>query len=230
MPLPKISYPTFEVYVKSLDRKVKFRPFLVKEEKMFLMAKEADEFKDVFDTLKQIATNCCLEDIDFESLPSFDLEMIFLHLRINSIGDKSELSYTCNNVIESKNEETGEVIGNQCGHVNVFDLDLKNVQYDVPEGHTNIIRLTDKLGIVMKYPNMETAKEILSNAGDTNDIDGISLYIDHVFDEDQKYTKDSFSKEELTQFMESLTLTQLQKIRAFFETSPTVVLKQIVVS
>ena len=108
MPLPKISYPTFNVYVKSLNRNVKFRPFLVKEEKLLLMAKESENFDDVFSMLKQIATNCCLEELDIETLPSFDVEMIFVHLRINSIGEKAELSYTCNNVLETKNEETGE--------------------------------------------------------------------------------------------------------------------------
>lgn len=230
MPLPKINYPTFEVYLKSLNRNVKFRPFLVKEEKLLLMAKESENFSDVFNMLKQIATNCCLEELDIDTLPSFDIEMAFLHLRMNSIGEKADLTFTCNNVVEKKNEETGETTVEECGYVNVFGLELKNVQYDVPEGHTNVIQLSDKLGIVMKYPNINISSEILEKAAanDGSELDAITLYVDYVFDENQKYDKNSFTKEELSEFMESLTLTQLQKIRVFFETCPTVVLKQVI--
>lgn len=228
MPLPKISYPTFDVFVKSLNRSVKFRPFLVKEEKLLLIAKESENFEDIFGMLKQIATNCCLEELDIDSLPSFDIEMIFVNLRINSIGERAELSYTCNNVVEKVNEETAEKETDQCGYVNVFGLDLKNIKYEVPENHSNVVQLTDKVGVVMRYPNLTISKEILKSADDGNDLDAISLYVDYVFDENQKYERSSFTTEELNQFLESLSLTQLQKIRLFFETTPRVVLKQTI--
>ena len=99
MALPKIEYPIFDVHLKSLNKKVKFRPFLVKEEKLLLMAKEAEDITTLLDTVKQIINNCCLEELDVDNLPLFDIEMVFIHLRLRSVVESLELIYKCENVV-----------------------------------------------------------------------------------------------------------------------------------
>ena len=114
MPLPKISHPTYEVYLKSLNRKVKFRPFLVKEEKLLLMAKEGEDVNEIVKVIKQIISNCILDDVDVDALPTFDMEMFFINLRIRSVGEAAEMVYTCNNVVDEK----------QCGQKIDFILEI----------------------------------------------------------------------------------------------------------
>ena len=118
MALPKINYPIFDVYLKSLNRKVKFRPFLVKEEKLLLMAKEAQDLSSLLDTVKQIINNCALEEINVDDIPLFDLELIFINLRLKSVGEVLELTYKCENVV---NEE-------RCGNSMTFEVDLNEVK------------------------------------------------------------------------------------------------------
>jgi hypothetical protein len=103
MPLPKIEHPIHEVYLKSLDKNIRFRPFLVKEEKLLLMAKESEDLKEITSTIKQIITNCCLsDDVDIETLPITDLEFFFLNLRARSIGEIVDLQYKCNNKVKDE--------------------------------------------------------------------------------------------------------------------------------
>jgi hypothetical protein len=215
MPLPKIDHPTFEVQLNSVDKKLKFRPFLVKEEKLLLIAKESDDLNDVFKTMKQIVQNCCLDEIDVESLPVFDIEMIFIHLRINSVGESVEMTFTCDNVVE----------GNTCSHVTEFDLNLKNIKYSVPEGHNRNIKLSDKIGVVFNYPTLQLPKELLDETDDGG-FNLITNYVDYIYDDEQIYKSDETPKEELKEFFESLTLDQIRKVKTFFLTTPTVVLDQ----
>jgi len=215
MPLPKLDHPVFEVQLNSIDRKLKFRPFLVKEEKLLLMAKESDDLNDVFKTMKQIIQNCCMEEIDVESLPVFDIEMIFINLRINSVGENVQMNFTCDNVVE----------GNTCGHVTEFDLHLKNIKYQIPEDHDKNVRLTDKVGVVFKYPTLQLPPEVL-NETDDGGFELIVNYVDYIYDDDDLYKADETPKEELRDFFESLTLDQIRKVKLFFLTTPTVVLDQ----
>jgi hypothetical protein len=213
--LPKLDHPVFEVQLNSVDRKLKFRPFLVKEEKLLLMAKESDDLNDVFKTMKQIIRNCCLEEIDVESLPVFDIEMIFIHLRINSVGENVQMNFTCDNVVE----------GNTCGFITEFDLHLKNIKFQIPDGHDKNVKLTDKVGVVFKYPTLQVPKEVL-NESDDGGFELIVNYVDYIYDDDQVYKAEETPKEELTDFFESLTLDQIRKTKSFFLTTPTVVLDQ----
>jgi len=215
MPLPKLDHPVFEVQLNSIDRKLKFRPFLVKEEKLLLMAKESDDLNDVFKTMKQIIQNCCMEEIDVESLPVFDIEMIFINLRINSVGENVQMNFTCDNVVE----------GNTCGHITEFDLHLKNIKYQIPEDHDKNVRLTDKVGVVFKYPTLQLPPEVL-NETDDGGFELIVNYVDYIYDDDDLYKADETPKEELRDFFESLTLDQIRKVKLFFLTTPTVVLDQ----
>jgi hypothetical protein len=216
MPLPKIEHPIHEVYLKSLDKKVRFRPFLVKEEKLLLMAKESDDLKEIASTIKQIITNCCLDDIDVDNLPTFDVEMFFLHLRINSVGETAQMIYTCNDVVEDQ----------PCGHKTEFDLLLKNISYEDSEGHSNIVKLTDNIGAKFNYPSITIPEAALNDKFEDGGYEVIAEYLDYIYDQDQIYGKDEVTKEELMAFFDNLTIDQVQNIKQFFLTSPRVVLKQ----
>lgn len=216
MPLPKIEHPIHSVYLKSLDKNVKYRPFLVKEEKLLLMAKESDDLQEILKTIKQIITNCCLEKIDIDELPIFDIEMFFIHLRINSVGETAELIYTCENIVEDK----------PCGGTVEFALDLKNVKYRTAEGHSKIIKLTDKIGLCMNYPSLNLSESVLAQSFNDGGYDVIFEYLEYIFDENQTYKKDTVSKEELVSFFDTLSLDQVKSIKNFFATAPSVILEQ----
>lgn len=212
MALPKIEYPIFDVYLKSLDKKVKFRPFLVKEEKLLLMAKEAEDITTLLDTVKQIINNCCLDNkVDIDNLPLFDIEMVFIHLRLKSVGESLELTYKCENVV---NEEA-------CGGNMVFEVDLNTVKVEVPEEHTNIIMITDKVGVCMKYPSLKISNSLASQIENLENIlDLIYEHLDYVFDDQSKYDAESITKDELYEFLGSMGLDQLEPFKNFFVTMP----------
>jgi hypothetical protein len=216
MPLPKIEHPIHEVYLKSLDKNIRFRPFLVKEEKLLLIAKEADNLNEITSTIKQIITNCCIDEIDVDNLPTFDVEMFFLHLRINSVGETAQMIHTCNNVVEDK----------ECGHATEFDLLLKNIKYQDTEHHSSIIKLTENVGVKFNYPSISIPQAALDDKFDDGGYEIIAEYLDYIYDQDQVYKKNSVTKEELMAFFDNLTLDQVQNIKQFFLTSPRVVLEQ----
>jgi|694.fasta_scaffold20645_10 hypothetical protein len=216
MPLPKIEHPIHEVYLKSLDKNIRFRPFLVKEEKLLLIAKEADNLNEITSTIKQIITNCCIDEIDVDNLPTFDVEMFFLHLRINSVGETAQMIHTCNNVVEDK----------ECGHATEFDLLLKNIKYQDTEHHSSIIKLTENVGVKFNYPSISIPQAALDDKFDDGGYEIIAEYLDYIYDQDQIYKKNSVTKEELMAFFDNLTLDQVQNIKQFFLTSPRVVLEQ----
>lgn len=211
MALPKISYPTFDVYLKSLNKKVKFRPFLVKEEKLLLMAKEAQDLTSLLDTVKQIINNCCLEDIDVEGLPLFDIELIFIFLRLKSVGETLELTYKCENVVESE----------PCGASMTFEVDLNEVKVEEPEEHTNKIMITDDIGVMLKYPSLRISSSMASQVDSIeNIVDLIYEHLDYVFDDTSKYEAESITKEELYEFLGSISIEQLEPFKVFFSTLP----------
>lgn len=216
MPLPKIEHPIHEVYLKSLDKNIRYRPFLVKEEKLLLMAKESDDLKEITSVIKQIINNCCLDKIDVDHLPTFDVEMFFLHLRINSVGETAQMIFTCNNIVENE----------PCAHKTEFDLELKNVVYEETEGHNPIVKLTDNIGVKFNYPSISIPQAILDDKFEDGGYEIILEYLDYIYDQDQIYEKDEVLKEELSAFFESLSLSQVQNIKQFFLTSPRVTLKQ----
>lgn len=217
--LPKIEHPVHEVYLKSLDKKVRFRPFLVKEEKLLLMAKESDDIEEITKSVKQIITNCCLDEIDVNKLPTFDVEMFFLHLRMRSVGEVAQMVYTCDNVVEDQT----------CGHQTEFDLDLKNVVYEETEGHSNIIKLTESVGVCFNYPSLNMPESALNEKFEDGGYEVISQYLDYIYDSEQIYKRDTISKEEITEFFDNLALSQVTLIKNFFLNAPKVVLKQEIV-
>lgn len=219
MPLPKLEHPTYEVYLKSLDRTVKFRPFLVKEEKLLLMAKESDDLNDIVRAIKQIIRNCVLDDIDVDALPTFDVEMFFINLRVQSVGESAEMVYTCNNVIE------GDV---ECGHKIDFMLDVRNVKYSDSENHTTMIRLSDTAGMKLNYPTLNFSEAELDDNFEDGGYSFVSQYLDYIYDSEQIYKKEDISEEELKEFIDNLTIEQVKQVRNFFTSLPQVLLEQSV--
>ena len=144
MPLPKLDVPVYETKLISNGKSVKYRPFLVKEQKLFLMATQSEELSDSIDVIKQVLRNCILtEDIDVEELSTFDLEYLFLQLRAKSVGEVVNLRYTCNNDVPAENGQT-----KKCGGIVKFNLNLQEVKPEKEENHTNKIQITPSFGVI----------------------------------------------------------------------------------
>jgi hypothetical protein len=217
MALPKIDVPTYETTLISSGKKVKYRPFLVKEQKLFLMAAQSDDEKETVDVVKQVLNNCIITDIDIESLPTFDLEYLFMKLRARSVGEVVNLKYNCNNTVK---DDKGE--DKVCGGLVKFDLNLLEIEPTRNEEHNNKIEITDKLGIVMKYPTLGMVKNFdnLQNESIDTIIEIIVGCIDFIYDADQMYYAKDSTKEELMEFVDNLQQDDLEKIQKFFTTMP----------
>ena len=214
--LPKIDVPVYDLKLISQNKKIRYRPFTVKEEKLFLMANESKDEESVINTVKQVINNCVLDEIDVDSLPVFDLEYLFINLRAKSVGEEVKLNYQCNNNVEKDGKQ------DKCGNMVNFTLNLIDVKPESEKGHTNKIELSDKLGIVMRYPKLnfiagqenKTETEII--------LDLIIDCIDYIYDENQMYYAKDSTRQELVDFVDSLQSKDLEKIKTFFDTMPKV--------
>ena len=206
MALPTMDLPTYELVVPSNKKKIKFRPFLVKEEKILLMALETDDEKNIKNAVYELLKACITTRIKLESLATFDLEYIFLNIRAVSVGEIVQMNITC------QDDEKTEV---------KYNLNLTDVKVTFPEGHENKIMLTDNTGVIMKYPSFDGFIE--SQFTENKDFDVIKVIaesIDQIFDGEEVYDESTTNKKEFIQFVESLTNSQLEKIQVFFETAP----------
>lgn len=215
MALPKLDVPIYELNLPLLKKKVKYRPFLVKEEKLLLMAMESEDEKEVVSTIKQIINNCCLDELDVDMLPILDLEFFFLNLRAKSISEVSELQYKCNNKIK---DDAGEE--KSCNNVVKIDFNILDVKPVIDKEHTNKIELTPKMGIVMKYPNFKTVESVEQTTEIETLMKIIIECIDFIYDEDNIYYKKDVDFKELQEFVENMSREQFAKIQKFFDTMP----------
>ena len=208
MALPTINTPTYELVVPSTDEKIKYRPFLVKEEKILLIASESGKQEDIINAIKQIATACTFGKLKIGRMPMFDVEYIFLQIRAKSVGEVSELT-----LIAPDDKETRVVV----------EVDLSEVKVEEIEGHTNKIELTDEMGIYMQYPTVDTfGKSGMTEITASNMLEVISACIAQVYDkkgEEVWESKDS-TKKELVDFIEQLSSKQFAEIQKFFDTMP----------
>jgi hypothetical protein len=213
MVLPKIDVPTYDVTVPSTGKSIKIRPFLVKEEKLLLMAVESKDNENIIKTTKQIINNCIVfGDIDLEKMPFFDVDYLFIALRAKSIGEKIEMSYTCNHTVD----------GNKCGGVFQADIDISNCVIDKNDNIDMLIKLNNNLSIKMKYPSYTIMKAIMSNESVLEKkIRVICSCVDRIVNGDKVYTSKDFSKEELKRFIEGLTQEQYKKLEEFVDNLPT---------
>ena len=208
MALPTINTPTYELVVPSTDEKIKYRPFLVKEEKILLIASESGKQEDIINAIKQIATACTFGKLKIGRMPMFDVEYIFLQIRAKSVGEVSELT-----LIAPDDKETRVIV----------EVDLSEVKVQEIEGHTNKIELTDEMGIYMQYPTVDTfSKSGMTEITASNMLEVISACIAQVYDkkgEEVWESKDS-TKKELVDFIEQLSSKQFAEIQKFFDTMP----------
>jgi len=213
--LPKIDVPIYTMDLISTGKKVKFRPFTVKEEKLFLMASESEDVNSAIDTIKQVVRNCIVNDVDVDKLPIFDIENIFLNLRARSIGEVVDLKYKCNNDVT---DETGEQ--KKCNNVVELSINVLDIKPEKNENHSNKVEITDKLGVVLKYPSFDSLKYSVEENQIDSTLNLIVDSIDYIYDEDSIYYAKDTSREELVEFIENLQNTDLVKFKEFFETMP----------
>lgn len=213
MALPRQNTPVYNTKIPSTKKEVKFRPFLVKEEKALLLAQQSEDSQVMLDTLKQTIRNCVQTEIDIDKLATFDLEYLFCQIRARSVGETVEMVVLCD-VCPEENAKARVKL--------TFDLTKLEVVF--PEGHTNKIQLFDDVGVVMKYPTIDLAKDFDKINSDNLSADvifkAVVKMIDYVYDSEQMYSAKDQSEKELMDFLENLTQDQFKKIQAFFETMP----------
>jgi len=216
MPLPKVSTPVFELDLISSNKKVKFRPFLVKEEKSLLIALESGDEKTIINTLKSVLKSCVLtRGIKVDELPSFDLEFLFLNIRGKSVGESIELMITC------QDDGVTQV---------PVSLHMSDIKLDVPDNHTQTIDLSEDLHVKLKYPSFTQFAEnnfLASNVKDNELIDkafdNVCDCIDQIYTADEAWSASDCSKKELLDFIGQLSSGQFQLIESFFSTMPKLV-------
>lgn len=211
MALPRIEAPTFSITLPLSKKQLKYRPFLVKEQKILLMAMESAENEIIEENVRQIMKNCCLSDLDIDSLPIVDVEYYFLNLRAKSVGEIIESKYKCNNEIDNK----------ICGNIMESSLNLTDIEVKMPENMSDVISVTGSVGVKMKYPDFKLIGEISKLYSDTDIAFELILNcIEYIFDNDTFYYAHETPKEELMTFLESLTKEQFDKIQNFVENVP----------
>jgi len=212
MALPKIDVPIFELTLPISKLNIRFRSFLVKEEKILLMAMESeDDFSNTL-AIKQIITNCVLDDIDLDALPMIDMEFLFLNLRARSVSEITDVHYKCNNTVT---DERGE---HECGNIVKVSFNLLEIEPISDSGHSNKIELSAGLGIVMKYPTVGMVNNTASSLEDIMNI--LVSCIDYIYDSETIYYSKDSSREELLEFIESLNKEQFVKLQDFFVSMP----------
>jgi hypothetical protein len=213
--LPKIDVPIYELNLISSGKKIRFRPFLVKEQKLLLMANQSDDPKESLNVVKQICKNCIIDEVDVESLPVFDLEFIFLNLRARSVSEVINLQYKCNNKV--KNEASEETT---CGNLEKFDVNLLEITPTKDPRHDKKIMISDKLGIMMRYPTFEMISKLKGQNENETLMELLTICIDNIFDQENVYYTKDVTEEELVDFIDNLQQKDLEKIQEFFETAP----------
>ncbi len=209
MALPSIATPTYELELPSTKKKIKYRPFLVKEEKVLLLATQITEPKEVLDAVRQITKSCVLSRIKLESLTSFDLEYLFLKIRAASVGEDVPMKITCLDDNQTKVD---------------YVVDLSTVKVEIPEGHSTKIELTDNVGMIMRYPGMDEFVNYTmlgQTPDDPDEIFGvIAKCIDQIYEGDDVFDESTTTEKEKVHFIESLTQKQFESVQKFFNTMP----------
>ena len=208
MALPKLTTPTYELEIPSTDEKIKYRPFLVKEEKILMMAMESKSSADITQSVKDIVSECTFNKVKIDDMPMFDVEYIFLNVRSKSVGEVSKLKLLC----PDDNKTYADV-----------EVNLSEVKVQVGDDHTNKIELGNGMGMIMKYPTIDSFKESgIKDINPNNMLEVISTCILQIYEEEGKKvydTKDQ-TKKEVTDWIEQLNSKQFKDVQNFFETMP----------
>ena len=208
MALPKIDVPIYELTVPSTDEKIKYRPFLVKEEKLLLIAMESGENSDILRAVKDIVDACTFNKMKIGNMPMFDVEYIFLQIRAKAVGEVSTLRVLCLDDMKTYAK---------------VEVDLNDIQVQVNDDHTNKIELTDAMGVIMKYPTVDSFVENkIDDISPANMLDVIITCIDKIYDKkgEEVYDAKDSTKQELIDFVEQMNTTQFADVQKFFDTMP----------
>ncbi len=208
MALPVLTIPTYELEVPSTDEKIKYRPFLVKEEKILLIALESGENKDIVQAVKTIVDECTFNKLKLGKMPMFDVEYIFLQIRAKSVGEVSTLNLLC--------PDDGKTYAK-------VELDLTEVQVQVDEEHDSKIELTDEMGMIMTYPNIDSMINTgIADITAENMLEVIGSCVLQIYDKkgEEVFEAKDQTKKELTEFIEQLNTKQFQDVQKFFDTMP----------
>jgi len=208
MPLPKLVVPEYELELPSTRETVKYRPFLVKEEKLLLTAMQLGEEKDMMNAVKTIIKNCTNLKGRVEELSTFDIEYVFLRIRSKSVGEVSRVMVTCPDDGETQVE---------------VDIDLEQINVVFPEGHKTKIELTDDVGVIMKYPSLDMFIK-MNFVGEDITVDNMFELsvscMSQIYEGEEVYDCRSYTKKEVMEFLEGLKSDQFQKVQEFFTTMP----------
>lgn len=218
MALPKLTVPTYTLTVPSTKKKVKFRPFLSKEEKILMLVKQSNNQDEIMTAMKDVVNVCTFEKLDIEKLALFDIEYIFLQLRAKSIGEVIEVDMKCVNKVKHKDEFTGET-EKDCGGIIPFAINIEDIAVEFGKDHQKVIKLEKDIGVTMRYPSVEDIEMIESNKED--DIDIIAALIESIYDKDNVYEVAETKPEEFQAFVDNISSKQIEEIREkFFYTIP----------
>jgi hypothetical protein len=213
--LPKLDIPIYTVNLISTGKPIRFRPFLVKEQKLFLMVSESNDPNEMITVIRQVLKNCVLDDIDVDSLPTFDLEYLFMNLRARSVEEVVELRYKCNNTLK---DEKGDE--KQCNGLVEFKLNILEIQPTKNPEHKNKIQITENLGICFKYPTFEMIQKYEKLNENEVMIRILIDCIDYIYDKEEIYYAKDVPATELEEFVDSLQQKDLEKFKEFFDTMP----------
>lgn len=217
MGLPKIDLPTYDLKLPSNGKTITIRPFLVKEEKLLLMAIESQDEREIINTTKQVINNCLVDsNIDIDKLPFFDVDYLFIALRAKSVGESIEVKFSCNNTVD----------GQRCGHTFPAKIDISNCEIVKDDTIKNDIMIGNGYMIRMKYPNYTTMKTILDDDNDMNKkIRIIAGSIDSIVKGDEVHTTKDLTRDEIIQFVEDLTQQQYRLLEEYADNFPSFVIK-----
>jgi len=210
MVLPRITTPTYELEIPSLKKTIKYRPFLVKEEKILIIAMESEDPKQIAESVKTVISNCIVtKGIKVDKLSTFDIEYLFLNIRGKSVGEDVDVLITC------PDDGTTQV---------PISINLDEIRVKENINHNRDIKLDDNLVLRMKYPSMdEFVKNNFTNNGKINVEDTFEMIyscVEQIYNEEESWTSSDITKKELTEFLDQLTSKQFKEIEKFFETMP----------
>ena len=215
MALPKLNIIKHSLILPSTGKKITFRPFLVKEEKILMMAMESGEATDMIHALRDIITSCVEEDIKVNTLPMFDIEYIFLQLRSRSVGEKTPITYSLENDICEK------LKGANCSYL--VEINLDEVQVEKIKDHKDLINLTKDIKIKMRYPKIEASAEIMGLEGEKlidKTFEMIGGCMEYIMEGEEMHQTSDYSQKEIDDFLNSLSSPQFREIQKFFDTMP----------
>ena len=211
MPLPKINTPTYDLTLPSTGKKIKYRPFLVREEKILIMAMESEDMTEITNAIVQILSDCILtKDVKVEQLATFDIEYLFLNVRAKSVGETVDVSITCPDDDETQVE---------------MSINIDTIKVQKTRGHKNIIKLDDELSMKLRYPSLE---QFVENNFETTEgtsevgqsLSMITSCVDMIYNQEESWEASDYSKKELDEFIEQLNTKQFKQIEKFFTTMP----------